>query len=185
MTDRQREIIEGLDWTIHDVTFSGNVPGYELQKYSPAGEDFIFSVEADNLVDNVKAYAAGFDLDEHIAMWIEVRQNKVRAVPSPRELVEDAYAIDAMLKELAEALFADELGPVEPGLPTTHVVELWIKRLYTVYVEDKTGTMTEAQMRADAIRQAVDDEANLTPTEGIEIEEQDVVGFEYQYDLDD
>lgn len=42
-------------------------------------------------------------------MWISARRNGTRGVPSTRELVEDAAAIDAMLKELAEALFAAEL----------------------------------------------------------------------------
>lgn len=42
-------------------------------------------------------------------MWVEARRNKVAGVPSIKELVKDAEDIDAMLKELAEALFAVEL----------------------------------------------------------------------------
>jgi hypothetical protein len=42
-------------------------------------------------------------------MWISARHSGTRGVPSIRELVKDAEDIDAMLKELAEALFAAEL----------------------------------------------------------------------------
>lgn len=99
------DVLERLDWSVHEDG-DGNI---ELEKYSPAGEDFIITVGAENFVDNVKEYAASFDQDEHIEMWISARRNGVRGVPSARELVKDAEAIDAMLKELAEALFAAEL----------------------------------------------------------------------------
>lgn len=105
MNERYREICERLDWNYMDCG-DGNI---ELEKYSPAGEDFIITVGAENFVDNVKEYAASFDQEEHIEMWIEARRNKVRGVPSIKELVKDAEDIDAMLKELAEALFAAEL----------------------------------------------------------------------------
>lgn len=47
--------------------------------------------------------------EEHIEMWVEARRHGTSGVPSIRELVKDAEAIDAMLKELAEALFKAEL----------------------------------------------------------------------------
>lgn len=104
MKDWEREICENLDWQIYECD-DGTV---ELEKYSPAGEDFVVSVQTENFIDEVKAYAAGFDIDEHIELWIGSRGKQ--GVPSSvRELVEDAEAIDAMLKELAEALFAAEL----------------------------------------------------------------------------
>lgn len=105
MNERYREICEGLEWYWLDCG-DGNI---ELEKHSPAGEDFSFTVGAENLVDNVKEYAASFDQEEHIEMWAEARRNKVAGVPSIKELVEDAEVIDRMLKELAEALFAAEL----------------------------------------------------------------------------
>lgn len=99
MNDELRDICELLDWSIHEDD------GYvELEKYSPAGEDFLFSVKADDFVEEVKWYAANFDQDEHIAMWIEAAQNGARGVPSPKELVQDAEDIDKMLQELASTL---------------------------------------------------------------------------------
>lgn len=105
MKETYGEILERLGWSYTDDG-DGNI---ELEKYSPAGEDFIITVGAENFVENVKEYAAHFDQEEHIEMWVEARRNKVAGVPSIKELVEDAEAIDRMLKELAEALFAAEL----------------------------------------------------------------------------
>lgn len=105
MNEKYREICERLDWSVHEDG-DGNI---ELEKYSPAGEDFSICVGAENFVDNVKEYAASFDQDEHIEMWISARRSGAGGVPSARELVKDAEDIDAMLKELAEALFAVEL----------------------------------------------------------------------------
>lgn len=100
MNDIYRAICEKLDWSVTD-TGDGNI---ELEKYSPAGEDFSITVGAEGFVDNVKAYAASFDKDEHIEMWIKARSSGTRGVPSTRELVKDAEAIDKMLQELAAAL---------------------------------------------------------------------------------
>ena len=105
MKETYGEILERLGWSYTDDG-DGNI---ELEKYSPAGEDFSITVGAENFVENVKDYAAHFDQEEHIEMWVEARRNKVAGVPSIKELVKDAEDIDAMLKELAEALFAAEL----------------------------------------------------------------------------
>ena len=106
MTEQHIAVCEALDWRVHDDPEEDYV---ELEKYSPAGEDFIITVGAENFVENVKEYAAHFDQDEHIEMWISARHSGTKGVPSIRELVKDAEDIDAMLKELAEALFAAEL----------------------------------------------------------------------------
>lgn len=108
MNEIYRDICERLDWSITD-TGDGNI---ELEKYSPAGEDFIITVGEENFVDNVKAYAASFSQDEHIEMWVTARRSGTKGVPSARELVEDAQAIDNMLRELACALFEAELEAV-------------------------------------------------------------------------
>lgn len=100
MNDIIIAICERLDWTVCEYQ-NGDV---DLAKYSPAGEDFIFGVSSKNFVDDVKSYAAGFDQDEHIEMWIEARKNGTKGIPSIRELVKDAEDIDRMLQELAAAL---------------------------------------------------------------------------------
>ena len=101
MNSKYIEVCERLDWTVHEYK-DGSV---DVAKQSPAGEDFSFGVSSENFVEEVKMYAAYFDVDEHVEMWIEARRNGVRGVPSSiRELVEDAEDIDKMLEELADAL---------------------------------------------------------------------------------
>lgn len=90
---------EELDWSCHIYE-----DGIEFETCSPAGEDFIFTVpDKENLVKEVREYAADFDADEHAEMWVEGRGK--RGVPSSiRTLIDDADAIRELLDELAEAL---------------------------------------------------------------------------------
>ena len=108
MNETYREICENHDWRV-TVCDDGTI---ELETSSPAGEDLIVTVAAENFVDNVKSYAASFDPEEHIEMWVAARRSGTRDVPSAFALVEDAKAIDKMLQELAQALFAAELEVV-------------------------------------------------------------------------
>lgn len=100
--------IENLDWSISDCNYSNGEVGWEIAQYSPAGEDFIFSIchnnDVEKAISEINDYAFVFDTEEHISMWIEARNvdNNRMGVPSPRELVEDADAIQKMLDELAD-----------------------------------------------------------------------------------
>jgi hypothetical protein len=105
MNPKYREVCERLEWSVYECG-DGSI---ELEKHSPAGEDFSICVGVENFVDNVKEYAASFDQEEHIEMWVLARHT-VSGVPSIKELVRDAEDIDKMLKELAEALFQAELA---------------------------------------------------------------------------
>lgn len=98
---RYLDVLEKHDWAVSSYTDDGRV---ELEKYSSAGEDFSICVGVENLPAEVREYAAGFDIDEHIEMWIEARRNGTSGVPSTRELVKDAEDIDKILQELAAAL---------------------------------------------------------------------------------
>jgi hypothetical protein len=100
-TDKHERICNNYGFSVYDNEDDATV---ELSKYSPAGEDFSFTADKDDFVESVKAYAAGFCIDEHIEMWIDARRIGVRGIPSTRELVYDAEAIDKMLQELATAL---------------------------------------------------------------------------------
>lgn len=125
MTDTQKMMVketgERLGWTVHFYTqtvrkfmadsFSSGGTMEEqyasFYKFSPAGEDFGFDVfyedTLDSLIDGVKEYAATFDVDEHVELWIDSRGKN--GVPSSiKELVYDAEAIDRMCQELAMAL---------------------------------------------------------------------------------
>lgn len=94
-------ILEENDWSVSSYTNDGRV---ELQKYSPAGEDFSIIVEVEDFPNAVRDCAIDFDANKHAEMWIEAK-GKVNGVPeSIRELIEDAEAIQEMLNELADAL---------------------------------------------------------------------------------
>ena len=73
MTEQHIAVCEALDWRVHDDPEEDYV---ELEKYSPAGEDFIFGVQKGNFVKNVREYADDFDADEHVELWIEVSSSK-------------------------------------------------------------------------------------------------------------
>lgn len=95
------DILKENDWSISSYTDDGKV---EVQKYSPAGEDFLMCVEVENFPESVRVCANNFDADEHATMRIETR-GRVGGVPnSIRELIDDAEAIQEMLNELADAL---------------------------------------------------------------------------------
>ena len=99
MNKSLKKVCENLDWTVREYK-----EDIELAKYSPAGEDFFFSVSKDNFLTDVINYAEYFDADEHAEMWVE-NMHTVNGVPqSIRTLIDDADAIKEMLLELAEKL---------------------------------------------------------------------------------
>lgn len=99
-----RKIAESLEWYVREYD-DGTT---EFEKYSPAGEDFIFTVNTENAESEIRDCYDDFDVDEHIEMWVEAKKNGVVGVPSVRRLVEDAEAIAEMLKELARAVDTGE-----------------------------------------------------------------------------
>lgn len=105
LNEKYLTILEKLDWAVSSYTDDGRV---ELEKYSPAGEDFIICVEVKNFPAVVLEYWEDFDADDHVEELIEAKRNGFRGVPRASVLVKDAEAIDAMLKELADALMEAE-----------------------------------------------------------------------------
>lgn len=100
MNVKYRKVCEQLGWVVHECK-DGSV---ELETDTPAGEDFIFCVQAKNFVDNVKEYAESFDPENHAFELYQAGKNGFRGVPSLHVLVHDADAIDDMLEKLALAL---------------------------------------------------------------------------------
>lgn len=92
------DILEKRDWSVSSYTDDGCV---EIEWYSPAGEDFIICVGVEKFPDEVLDYSDSFDVDEHIAMWIEAKQNGTQGVPGARQIVHDAEEIEKELDELA------------------------------------------------------------------------------------
>lgn len=100
------DVVEGLGWNILGDLNDTRV---ELQKESLAGEDFVFGVDTADFLKEIIEYADGFDIDEHVELWVEHRGEG--GCPSTvRELVEDAEDIKEMLKTLADALITAQSG---------------------------------------------------------------------------
>lgn len=106
---------EELDWTVrvYEETYHGERTYAELYKYSPAGEDFSMVIDfdkenqADTFLEDLDRYLDGYDADEHAEMWLESR-GKGGCPSSLRELLDDAEAIEEMIRELRTALEAVE-----------------------------------------------------------------------------
>lgn len=98
------DTIEARGWW-YEVYDDGLI---EIGQPSPAGEDFFFDIEGNDIALEVQDYSNYFDVDEHIEMWIRAKRAGTRGVPSARELVYDAEAIKKMLQELADALYNAE-----------------------------------------------------------------------------
>lgn len=107
----------------------------ELYQKSPAGEDFGFEVGTENFVENVEQYAVDFDPDEHIAMWIKSERFGTSGVPSARELVYDAEAIDEMLQNLASAL-CEVQCEIEKEEAKDVALDEWLDRYIGVLGDD-------------------------------------------------
>ena len=86
-----REIAESLEWTVRECD-DGMV---EFEKYSPAGEDIIFTVNTENAESEIYDYYDNFDVDDHIEMWVKAKENGVAGVPSIRRMLKElAVAVD-------------------------------------------------------------------------------------------
>ena len=110
LCDKYIKACELLDWNVRHYTDGSGERRAELETWSPLGENLVLDFSVENFVDEVKEYAADFSADEHAEPLIMNRGNN--GIPnSIRELLNDADAIDQMLKKLAEAVqkAADEI----------------------------------------------------------------------------
>ena len=103
MNGRLKELLvstaKELDWKVEIDEHC-----WEFQKYSPAGEDFWFGVNGDDVVDEVLEYYETFDTEDHVMGLMEAKKNGLSGVPRLKELVEDADSIEKMIEDLYDAL---------------------------------------------------------------------------------
>lgn len=90
---------EELGWRVSIDEASGT---WEFENWSPAGEDFVVSV--DNVSDGLMAYYESFDPEEHVTDLLIAKRNGFRGVPDIKTLVGDADKIDDVLYKLACAI---------------------------------------------------------------------------------
>ena len=98
-----------VDWQTQEYPKGKTEKLVEFSQSSPAGEDFSFYVFYHALTDLARelyTYWQDFDVEEHVQMWLEAKQNGVGGVPDVVTLVEDAKEIESMLEELYDAVKA-------------------------------------------------------------------------------
>lgn len=91
--------VESQDWSITDAG-----SGVEFEAWSPAGEDFLFHVEGEDIFAEVREFADEFSPDDHAGEMYEAGKSGLSGVPPLSVLVKDAREIKSMLERLAEAL---------------------------------------------------------------------------------
>lgn len=103
LTKRLIQKAEDLDWS---VSVEGNY--WEFEKYSPAGEDFVFGLNGEDTIEELQAYYDTFDPEEHITDLLIAKRNGFAGVPDVKTLCDDADAIDNMIYELLQAFIEVE-----------------------------------------------------------------------------
>lgn len=91
---------------------------FTFRQGSPAGEDYSFDLYADDdfgdgVAAAVRRVYEDFDVDEHVALFVEASVKGTSGVPKLSVLVEDAKEINEMLLTLAEAFEDIESGTSE------------------------------------------------------------------------
>lgn len=104
----KRELLDALADKAEELGWSCHIydDEIEFEVSSPAGEDFIFSVEGKNIVQELQDYAFYFNPEEHAGMLYEAGKNGLAGVPGLRVLMKDADDIAEMLDKLVEELVA-------------------------------------------------------------------------------
>lgn len=101
------KIVEDLGWNISYEDY-GEQYLVELDKSTPAGEDFVFSFWFDKTIEDFEREILNqymeFDPEEHVEELLEAKKNGLAGVPSLFDLVDDAKEIQAMIYELWKAI---------------------------------------------------------------------------------
>lgn len=105
--DKIIKAIKNLGWS---VTVEEN--DFNLQKFSPAGQDFNIEIIADNVTDFINAIRErreSFDISYETYIWLDNTGHGVNGAPyDMRDLYNDMEACLEMMKELL-----DEIEQVE------------------------------------------------------------------------
>lgn len=77
LAEKYMDVLEKLDWSVRGYYEDSNGETHvEIENWSPAGEDLPIDLHTENFPDSVAEYAACFDVDEHVELWIEGRDKE-------------------------------------------------------------------------------------------------------------
>ena len=101
-----------LDWYISKNTDDPTENYLDFKGSSPEGEDISFAVYFDatklpceqiqEIIDELDSCYECFDVEEHVTLHIEAKNNGIAGIPDVETLVEDAKEIDEIFKNLSE-----------------------------------------------------------------------------------
>ncbi len=101
-----KQAIEDIGWDVYESDVFSNTKCWEISQFSPAGENFTFSIhhhsDVEEIIHEIDEYVSSFDIDEHVEMWIDAKKSGVKGIPSTSELVNDAKEIKEMLDGLSD-----------------------------------------------------------------------------------
>ena len=102
------KIAESDSWVVSEETFI-NGKGLLFSKFSPAGQDFNFSVEPSNtfdeLLEHIKDYYDIYDVDYETYIWLDSDGHGKNGAPYHiKDVVEDMEACKKMVLELYNLL---------------------------------------------------------------------------------
>lgn len=82
----------------------------DLEWFTWAGEDFLVSLNGDDIPDEFYDYAFHeFDPEEHVSEWLDAKRSGVGGVPSLFTLVDDAEDIESFMHKVADELIDAKL----------------------------------------------------------------------------
>jgi hypothetical protein len=97
------EIAEKLDWNVTEEKGE-----FELEKYSPAGQDFSINISADSIeefAEKLNDRYNNFDCSEEAYIWLDESGHGKNGAPyDMKDVYEDMEACGQMLNELVEEI---------------------------------------------------------------------------------
>lgn len=86
-------------WAVHQYDDS-----IEIENWSPKGENLVYELGIDTLLDDLREIYEYYDPEEHVETLIIAKQNGLSGVPCASALVYDSEKIDEMLSDLLNAV---------------------------------------------------------------------------------
>lgn len=99
---------EELDWSVECTNEEGNRVSLDFSRYSPAGQDFNFSVEGSNTKDigiAIEEYYNSYDPSEEAYLWLDRTGHGTKGAPyDMKDVYDDMGACKDMIYELLQTL---------------------------------------------------------------------------------
>lgn len=105
------ECAESNGWSVSlDIKHEKNIAVFEFSRYTPAGQDFSFSVtmkdnNLDSLVANMEEYYEGFDVDSETYLWLDDDGHGKNGAPyRMKDVLADMEAAEKYIESLLDAI---------------------------------------------------------------------------------